>query len=301
MNAFTRQGAVRWSRSIEGFPISSQFTPDGHLIFITQIGKIYVLRRDNGAPVIEPVALLPGVSYTPRPRDYRGCLIGSSESTCYSANTLSIDQDTGVFYFTLTRPEDPLTRLVAMRYVMGNPPRIEPLWENATLQGGSASSPNISADGSRLYVNDRANHLLALDADTGDVIWSYDLGFSPLGSPSSSTDGVIMPTGGLWGGLMALQDVGDHAELLWARTDVDSHGITVQRGTDRAYAVVTDAGWLFGIRLLVIDARDGTTLDEEPISPLEAVTVGTTMSEDGHVFVPGILGGLWGFKPNRTP
>ena len=301
MNAFTGQGTVRWSRPIEGFPISSQFTPDGHLIFITQIGTIYVLRRDTGAPVIEPVALLPGVSYTPRPRDYQECLIGSSESTCYSANTLSIDEDTGTFYFTLTRPEDPTTRLVAMRYVVGNPPRIEPLWENATLQGGSASSPNISADGNRLYVNDQANYLLALEADTGDVIWSYDLGFSPLGSPSSSSNGVIMPSGALGAGLMAIQDAGDHAELLWARNDVDSKGIPVQRGTDRAYTVVSNAGQLLGIRLLVINARTGTTLDDEPISSLGAITVGTTMSEDGHVYVPGLYGGLWGFAPAPIP
>ncbi len=301
MNSFTRQGHLRWSRPIEGFPISSQFTPDGHLIFITHIGRIYVLRRDSGAHVIEPHALLPGISYTPAPRDYQGCLVGSSQSSCYSSNTLSIDGDTGAFYFTLTLPEDPTTRLVAMRYMAGDPPRIEHLWENAALEGGSASSPNISADGSRLYVNDQSNHLLALEADTGEVIWSYDLGFSPLGSPSSSSAGVIMPSGALGAGIVAIQDAGDHAQLLWARTDVDLKGIPVQRGTDRAYMVVSNPGQLLGIRLLVIDARTGATLDDEPIGSLEGITVGTTMSEAGHVYVPGLLGGLWGFSPVPNP
>jgi len=301
MNSFTRDGKIRWSQPIEGFPISAQFTPDGHLIFITHIGTIYVLRRHTGASVIEPVALLPEVTYTPRPLDYLDCGSGSTEGTCYSANTLSIDQDTGAFYFTLTRPGDTTTRLVAMRYVVGNPPRIEPLWENATLQGGSASSPNISADSSRLYVNDQANHLLALDAETGEVIWTYDLGFAPLGSPSSSSAGVIIPTGGTGAGLMAIQDAGDHAELLWVRSDLGSHGITPQRGTDRAYAVVGNIGQLFGIRLLVLDALTGAQLDEEPISRTAFATVGTTMSEDGYVYVPGFLGGIWGFKPARVP
>ncbi len=298
MNSFTRAGKVRWSRPIEGFPISCQFTPDGHLIFITHIGRIYVLRRDTGAHAMEPFVLLPEVTYTPRPLDYLDCGSGSTEGTCYSANTLSIDQDTGVFYFTLTRPGDPTTRLVAMRYIVGPPRRIEPLWENATLEGGSASSPNISADGSRLYVNDQANHLLALDAETGEVMWTFDLGFSPLGSPSSSSAGVIIPTGGTGAALMAIQDAGDHAELLWTRKDLDSRGITPQRGTDRAYAVVSNAGQLFGIRLLVIDTQTGTTLDDELISPLSAATVGTTMSEEGHVYVPGFLGGIWGFAPD---
>jgi outer membrane protein assembly factor BamB len=302
MNSFTRRGEVRWSRPIEGFPISAQFTPDGHLIFITHIGRIYVLRRVDGSLVIDPpFLLLPRVSYTPRPLDYQDCGSGSSEGTCYSANTLSIDQVTGVFYFTLTRPGEPTTRLVAMRYVGGDSPRIEPLWENATLEGGSASSPNISADGSRLYVNDQANHLLALDAETGEVIWTFDIGFAPLGSPSSSSAGVIIPTGGTGAGLMAIRDAGDHAELLWVRSDLGSHGITPQRGTDRAYAVVGDIGQLFGIRLLVLDAWTGATLDEEPISRTGAATVGTTMSENGYVYVPDFIGGIWGFAPVTRP
>jgi len=71
----------------------------------------------------------------------------------------------------------------------------------------------------------------------------------------------------------------------------------VQRGGDRAYAAVVDAGRIFGLRLLVIDSRTGITLDEEPISLISSSTVGTTMSEEGHVYVPGLLGGLWGFSP----
>lgn len=299
MHSFTRAGKIRWSRPIEGFPISAQFAPDGHLIFITHIGRIYALRRDTGANAMEPFVLLPGVTYTPRPLDYLDCGSGSAEGTCYSANTLSIDQDTGAFYFTLTRPGESTTLLVAMRYVVGSPPRIEHLWENAALEGGSASSPNISADGSRLYVNDQANHLLALNAETGEVIWRYDLGFSPLGTPSSSSADVIIPTGGIGAGLMAIRDAGDHGELLWKRNDLDSRGITPQRGIDRAYAVVSIAGEPIGIRLLVLDTQTGATLDDELVSPVGAATVGTTMSEEGHVYVPGFLGGIWGFAPDQ--
>lgn len=297
MNSFTAAGVFRWSRPIEGFPLSSQFTPDGHLIFITHIAVIYVLERESGMPVIDPVRLLPGVSYTPKPLDYLDCGDGSTQGACPCANTLSIDQETGAFYFTLTRPGDLSTRLVAMRYVAGRPPRIEPLWENAALEGGSASSPNISADGSRLYVTDQANHLLALEAQTGDILWSYDLGFSPLGSSSSSSSGVIIPTGGFGAPLLALLDTGDRADLLWVRRDLETRGITVQRGNDRAYAAVASAGRRMGIRLVVLDSRTGATLDEEPISGVEFATMGTSMSEDGRVYVPGFLSGLWAFAP----
>jgi len=297
MHSFTREGVVRWSRPIEGFPISSLFTPDGHLIFITHIGNIYVLRRDTGTPVIEPVVLLPEVSYTPSPLDYVECLVGSSDSECYSANTLSMNPKTGAFYFTLTRPGDPTSRLMAMRYVQGSPPRIEPLWETAALEGGSATSPDISPDGSRLYVNDQAEHLLAMDADTGEILWTYDLGFSPLGSPSTSRSGVIIPTGGFGAFLIALQDMGDHAALLWSRPEMGTRGITVQRGTDRAYVVGNTTGRFFGVNLFVLDLQTGETLDEETVSATEFSTVGTTMSEAGHVYVPGLLGGMWGFSP----
>jgi len=297
MNSFTREGSLRWRRPIVGFPVSSQFTPDGHLIFTTHIGRVYVLRRDTGEPVLEPLVLLPSVSYTPSAFDYIDCFVGSSESACYSANTLSIDQDTGAFYFTLTRPGEPESLLVAMRYLAGPDPAIEPLWENAALEGGTASSPCISADGGRLYVNDQADHLLALDATTGGIIWTFDLGFSSLGSPSCSSTGLIFPSGAFGAPLVAVQDAGDHAELVWSRVDVETRGITVQRGGDRAYAAVVDAGRIFGLRLLVIDSRTGITLDEEPISLISSSTVGTTMSEEGHVYVPGLLGGLWGFSP----
>lgn len=300
MHSFTREGLVRWSRPIEGFPLSSQFTPDGHLIFITHIGRIHVLRREDGLPVTEPVALLPGVTYEPSPLDYLECFVGSSESGCYSANTLSLDPETGAFYFTLTRPGNPTSRLVAMQYARGDPPRIEPLWENASLEGGSATSPNISSDGSRLYVNDQAEHLLAIDAKSGTILWEYDLGFSPLGSPSSSSAGLIIPTGGFGAPLLAIQDAGDRPELRWERDDLEARGLTAQRGGDRAYAAVNTTGRRPGVRLLVIDTRTGRTLDDEPISALESSTVGTTLSEDGHVYVPGLLGGLWGFAPSGS-
>jgi outer membrane protein assembly factor BamB len=301
MHSFTREGQVRWSRPIDGFPLSSQFTPDGNLIFITHIGRIYVVRRGDGEPVMEPVVLLPEVTYSPSPLDYVQCFRGSSESECYCANTLSLDQETGAFYFTLTRPGDLASRLVAMRYSKGDPPRIDLLWENSSLEGGSATSPNISPDGTRLYVNDQAGHLLALDANTGAVLWTYDLGFSPLGSPSSSSAGLIIPTGGIGEPfLMAIQDAGDHGELLWVRDDLEARGIAAQRGADRAYAVVNTTARLRGVRLHVIDTRTGETLDDEPVSSTESSTVGTTLSEDGHVYVPGLLGGLWGFAPVST-
>ena len=298
MHSFTSQGVHRWQTPIVGFPLSAQFTPEGHLFFVTHIGRIYVLRRDTGEPVVEPYVLLPGLSYEPGFLDYLDCGSGSSEGTCPCANTPSIDLQSGAFYFTLSRPGEDQTSLVAMRYVQADPPRIEPLWENRALAGGSASSPDISGDGLRLYVNDNANHLLALSAQDGGVLWSFDLGFNPLGSACTSRSGVILPTGGIDSALLALRDAGDHAEILWKRTDLESRGIAVQRGADRAYVVAARTGSQLGLWLHVLDIATGRTLDEEIVSATEFASVGTSMSEEGWVYVPGFSGGVWGFDPN---
>jgi len=247
---------------------------------------------------MEPYELLPGASYEPGFLDYLDCGSGSSEGSCPCANTPSIDLQSGAFYFTLSRPGKGKTSLVAMRYVPGDPPRIEPLWENEALEGGSASSPDISGDGLRLYVNDNANHLLALSAEDGSTLWSFDLGYNPLGSACTSRSGVILPTGGIGSPLVALRDAGNHAEVLWERPDLESRGIAVQRGADRAYVVAAQAGRLLGLRVHVLDIATGQSLDEKIVSTTEFASVGTSMSEEGWVYVPGFSGGVWGFEPD---
>ena len=56
---------------------------------------------------------------------------------------------------------------------------------------------------------------------------------------------------------------------------------------------------LLGLRLLVLHTETGATLDEKPISSTEFATVGTTLSEEGDVYVPGLFGGIWAFAPDR--
>ncbi len=298
MVSFRADGSVRWKTAIEGFPISAQFTPDGRLLFMTQIGRVYVLERASGELAMTPYETLPGVTYDPATSSPYACFTGSADGGCYAANTPSIDFPSGHFYFTLTDPAAPPTKLVAMRYLSGAEPRVEPLWENATLEGGSASSPDISPDGTRLYVNDAAEHVLALDAATGREIWRYDLGFTPLGSLSTATDGTIVPTGSLTAAALALSDAGDHAELVWTSSDFGSRSIAVQTANRLAYLVGTAKGALAGLTLFVVDARSGAVLDREPVSANGIATVGSSMSRSGLLVVPTLLDGLYGFAPD---
>src|SRR6188768_3191241 len=97
------------------------------------------------------------------------------------------------------------------------------------LIDGSATSPVLSADGSTVYVTDNVHRLLALDADTGQTKWTYDLGHNPVATSSVTADGLIVPGGGTDDGhLLALRDDGDHAELAWERSDVVLRGSPAQ-------------------------------------------------------------------------
>jgi hypothetical protein len=57
----------------------------------------------------------------------------------------------------------------------------------ATFQGGTGSTPALSADGSRVYVSDNAANVIALDSDLNEV-WRMDVGEPLVGSISVSPD-----------------------------------------------------------------------------------------------------------------
>lgn len=299
MFSFTEDGRLRWELPVEGFPVSAQFTPDeGHLMFITHIGRIYVVDRETGRLVLPVYETVPGAQDTAQ-FDSEKCFVGWPEE-CISANTPAMRAD-GTFYFTISYPGENDFNMKAMRYYPEPNPRIEPLWESRNLEGGSASSPAISADGSRLYVADLVNGFHALDADTGDIIWSYDLGYTPLGSPSVSVTGVIVPGGGQGGSFgqepdddtvpshtVGLCDLGDEPGLLFD-LPVRNVGVPVQAG-NRLYVVE--------MGLVVIDTDRGEVIDRvhQPTGP----TIGSTLSSDGWFYTCGWRSGLWGFKPNGS-
>ena len=164
MHAFDHDGTLLWETPIEGAPLSAQFTQNGRVIFITHIGRIYVLHRETGAPVLPVHELTPGATYDPS-IGFLACARGTAD--CPSANTLGIDIDTGVFVFTYWAPGEPQAAVRAMRITEDPVPSLTPLWTNDTLPGGSASSPTISADGERVYVNDNVGSVHALDMTTG--------------------------------------------------------------------------------------------------------------------------------------
>lgn len=293
MRAFDRDGAVLWETPIVGVPLSAQFTRKGRLLFITHIGRIYVLQRETGAALLPPIELIPGATFDPA-QGLLACARGTED--CPAANTLAVDLRTGRFFFTFWAPGTPQAGLRAMLLDESSPvPTITHLWTNDGLPGGSASSPDLSADASRLYVNDNVDAIHAIDAATGAPIWRFAIGYAPGGSPSLSPEGLIMPAGGGASPLLALIDRGPMAELLWRRDDLLNRGIPTQAAGARAYATVNVSGFVND--LVVVDAGTGAVLDREPLPGTTVFSVGTTVGPDGTVYVPTFNGHLFAFRP----
>lgn len=298
MRSFTPDGSVIWTTPIVGVPLSAQFTPAGNLFFITHAGIAYILDRTSGAPVMVPLELVPGATWDGT-TGLSACARGLEG--CPSANTPAIDLSTGRVFFTFWEPGAEQAAVRAMRIVEDGPEvTLVPLWENSSLPGGSASSPTLSADGSRVYVTDNVDSVHALDAKTGDSIWKFAFGARAGGSVSVSPEGVIMAAGG---DLQAIRDAGDHAELLWKWEGVANRGIATQAAGDRAVATVAASGRdadpasRYRNDLVIVDTRTGAELGRFPIEGSTVFSVGITIGPDGSIYVPFIQGDLLAFGP----
>jgi outer membrane protein assembly factor BamB len=292
MHAFDADGNVLWETPIVGVPLSAQFSPEGRVVFVTHIGRVYLLDRATGEPVLPPLELIPGATFDPAD-NMRGCALGLA--LCPSANTPAVDLETGSMYFTFWEPGAQQGGLRAMQITEDEHPAITPLWTNDALPGGSASSPDVSADGSRLYVNDNAGNMHALDAATGEEIWRIPIGYASSGSASTSPDGLIMPTGGQTSPLSALRDDRDHATEVWRLDALINRGIATQTAGGKAYATV--AAEPGHTELVVIDTADGTELDREPVPGVTLFSVGITIGPDGTVLAPTYNGKLFAYVP----
>lgn len=291
MHAFDADGEVLWEAPTVGVPLSAQFTPEGRVIFVTHVGTLYVLDRATGEPMLAPVELVPGATFDPA-KDMRGCPLGTAE--CPSANTIAVDPASGRFYFTFWAPGAAQAGIRAMRYTEDPEPALTDVWTNDGLPGGSASSPDLSPDGTRIYLNDNAGSVHALDAATGEGIWAAPIGYVTGGSPSTSPEGVVIPAGGIGASpVLALVDEGESAREAWRLDDLTSRGLPAQAAGDLAYATV-DAGEGRN-DLVVLDTGSGAELDRERLPGAPRFTVGTTIGPDGTVYVPTITGELFAY------
>ena len=301
MNSFNEHGQTRWRTPVMGVPLSAQFTGDGNVLSVTQLGQVNIMAKQTGERVLAPYDLIPQPDFLgqpdhPFPPNDQGlsdCFGGAAG--CPVANTPAIEVGTGKFYLTLWRPGTPVASLVALQYSGGKSPKITQLWSADMLAGGSATSPTLSADGKTVYVSDNQNRLIAVDASNGQTRWTYDLGYAPQGSSSVSSDGLLIPAGGKDGHLLALRDRGDHAEPAWERKDLLQLGVPAQAKGSTGYTVVRSG--TDGLTLITFDTENGKTVHENPLPGAHGFTVGTAIGPKGEVLTPTFIGELFVFKP----
>jgi outer membrane protein assembly factor BamB len=84
----------------------------------------------------------------------------------------------------------------------------------ADFSGGTAATPTIKADGTRIYAADNAGSVLAYSADDCSEIWSLDVGEQVFGSIGVSSDNQELYASSR-SAVRQLFDRGDHGELGW--------------------------------------------------------------------------------------
>jgi outer membrane protein assembly factor BamB len=116
----------------------------------------------------------------------------------------------------------------------------------ATFQGGTGSTPALSADGRRVYVSDNNGHVIALDSELNEV-WRVDLGEPLVGSITVSAD-----NNELYAvtrkDVIQLIDNGDSGARMWTAelTGFDGYA-NVDEQTNSLTATVTANGVVIGI------------------------------------------------------
>ncbi|WP_084514915.1 outer membrane protein assembly factor BamB family protein [Nocardia acidivorans] len=297
INSLNALGQPRWRTPAAGVPISVQFTGDGNVLSVTQLGQVDVLSRQTGDRKVSTFQLLGEPDFLkfpdlPRPPDFTGlddCATGGPQ--CPVANVSAVDEKSGRFYATLWQPGEGSADLVALTY-SGKEIRKE--WSARILTEGSATSPTLSSDGSTLYVGDNANHLMAVDASDGHTKWVHDLGFPARGAVSVA-NGLIIPAGDD-GHLMALRDKGGAPEIAWERKDLALRGRPVQTAGGTGYTVAPIGD---NLTLVTFDTRSGATVDSHELPGAQGSTVGTTVGAKGEIVVATRIGELFVFKPDK--
>ena len=284
MNKFTSDGVRLWQTPIKGVPTSAQFGPDGQVVFFSWNGWAYIVDPETGVKNLEK-DMSPGRVYPDDPV----CLVLGNDPGCAYVNTPAVDPFSNVVFNTYTDANGQ-GALHAYTY-QTDPYDISLLWENKSLTGGSASSPVISADYSRLYVHDQDTGLYAIDAVTGQTIWYFNLGYRANASPNVTDTGYIIPGGTqtdpeLYNSIRMIKDMGDHAQWVFEDTNF--------RPASAAAAGLDDRWVIFGrdvldetkLYLLVVHPVDGIISTAPWIEgPDPTRLTGIALREDGFLVV----------------
>ncbi|EAW31356.1 hypothetical protein GP2143_07399 [marine gamma proteobacterium HTCC2143] len=198
-----------------------------------------------------------------------------------------------------------------------------------TFQGGTGSTPALSADGYRLYVSDNEGHVISLDSDLVEV-WRLDVGEPLVGSITVSPDNheLYAVTAS---DVIQIIDKGDSGSMSWtaeltgfdgyANVDVQSNALTATVTANGVVIMIGGGKTLLGKTLML---HMGMGLLDRETGKLRYFAEGredslamSVVAADGSIYVahsplrravgkamyPGltadITGGIARFKPIR--
>jgi outer membrane protein assembly factor BamB len=195
------------------------------IIGVMHDGNLYALDRTTGAQLLAAPYVIPGEPSPPReslilpedvtrkandamrpllgalppeanPLDLITNIVLGYESKV--ANYFAVDAHTGRIWVAATAPdgEDGIVdgvsefgALYCLELVTagGLPYTIHELF-HTSFSGGTASTPTLRSDGTRIYMGDNLGHLIAIDSSDGAQIWQLDVGRQIFGSVAVASD-----------------------------------------------------------------------------------------------------------------
>lgn len=203
-------------------PIGLAYEPGADAIVgLTRDGYVFLLDRRSGAPLLAPVQL-PGAPTPPAPTSVTPALAESVNTLLRPlvafpegfgiaelvqvllggnskvANNLSVDPRRGRLWIAASARDeedgsaDGRSAYGAIyRYDVvrdGSGWRLDEICHR-TFSGGSASTPTLGRNGTRVYLGDDAGGLIAIDADTCAEAWAVPLAAQIFGSVAVASDG----------------------------------------------------------------------------------------------------------------
>jgi len=333
------------------------------LISITKAGALFAFSRKTGE-LIAPIGQIPGApaisgNGTNIPKfvlnrvdplmdkafgktDEGLSLFTSAVNYIYGGggvvtNFFSIDPDTSRIYMAATAPDeadgtvDGYSEMGAIYSLDllgdGNGGLEFQVLNTKTFQGGTGSTPALSADGQRLYVSDNEGHVIALDSELNEV-WRVDVGEPLVGSITVAADNneLYAVTAS---DVIQLIDKGDYGSRAWtaeltgfdgyANVDVQSNALTATVTANGVVIMIGGGKTLLGKTLML---HMGMGLLDRATGKLRYFAEGredslamSVVAADGSIYVahsplrraagkamypeltPDLTGGIARFKP----
>ncbi len=285
---------IRWRTRVIGMPMTPRLLGHDQLLVVTHLGQVLVFDAHRGTVTGNPIDLVSNVDPTDSQRGLADCAPALPQ--CPIAAAPAFSAKTGLIVVAIWQPGAPAATLQALHYHPGQAPLLTREWTSDAVTDGVLASPVLSKDGETVYVNGRNGALWALNSSDGTVKWSVPLDFLAQTPPTVAPSAIILAGGGPDTALTAINDAGNHAEVLWRRADVMPLTTAAQAGSDIAYTVVRDGE--AGMALLAFSPSDGGTVNRYPLPDATGFPVGVSVGLDRRVVAATSDGQVYSFAPH---